>query len=242
METNTKFIPNISNLKDSDGILFTPQTSFSGWTVQSRIPWTEVFEESYNDDGELLLTSKKTYKHEDDPDLKPFTYKYVVNAIDLYKRTGDPGYAMVDVRLYLVPEPKYWTGEALKSIASLYGMENKTDEELHNNFQVTDAISNGMAVEMGKDAVWYDLEKNDEGFYDVLECPGVTALLDGAASVLDEVDGMRGFHIDAEWNALGSTGWDTLRYVLGGEDPVQKAIRNLFGKKVIVRIMGENYE
>ena len=48
---------------------------------------------------------------------------------------------------------------------------------------------------------------------------------DEAASVVNNMNAMRGFYLDKPWNMIGSTGWDILNELVGnGKDFISAAL------------------
>ena len=70
-----------------------------------------------------------------------------------------------------------------------------------------DLIDEGSYVQFGFEAVKVDPDKG----YDAVMNPKY----DEAASVVDNMNFMRGFYLDKAWNRIGSTGWDILNDLVG---------------------------
>lgn len=188
--------------------------SFGGWSTESIIDYTEKFDEVYNDAGQLVLETKQTFAHnEDDGSLPDFEYKYVVRCWDLPQFGSEDN--AISVELMMVVLPKYYHADKLKGIMSDYGVDSV--DELYTDMCLD------YAVRFADEYVDYD-EDNDEGFYYVLDNPEVVENLNVCASVLDAMNAMRGFKLDAAWNMIGTNGWDVLRDVLLGEDMIKSTL------------------
>lgn len=201
--------------------------AFSGIEIGTVIPWQEHFVQEYNDDGELKLLSKQTYRHEEEG--LTFDYRYVITATDLRRTSGEG--SDIYIELYLTPEPKDWCEASLISAATAYGWEKEPKEEILQKMRPQDAIENGYAVLFGRDSVKYDPEVYDEGFYDVLGNEDVVKKINAAASLVQFYDYTRGFGLDKYQNRIGSTGWDTLDECLNGKDKIQAALNRMKDQK-----------
>jgi hypothetical protein len=79
-----------------------------------------------------------------------------------------------------------------------------------------DLIDAGSYVPFGLEAVKVDPDKG----YDAVMLPKY----DEAASVIDNMNAMRGFYLDRPLNNIGSTGWDILNSLVGdGKDFIAAA-------------------
>lgn len=65
---------------------------------------------------------------------------------------------------------------------------------------VVDIVFNGLGITMG-----YEQVKHED----------VDEKLTGAMCAVECMDSLRGFFLDRAWNAIGTTGWDTIDYLLG---------------------------
>ena len=190
------------------------KVSFDGWTTENVIDWEEKFEEEYNDDGELILVSKETFTNEEDEDLPAFEYKYVIRCWDLPRYGSDDN--SISVELFMAPLPKYYNKETLNKLIKYFGYESAEDIWFG---ECIDECS----VKIADEYISYD-ENDKEGFYDVLDNNEVVNTLNAIASVLNEIDTFKAFKLDAAWNFIGTTGWDTLRETLLGEDRIMASI------------------
>lgn len=192
--------------------------TFAGMKIGTVSPWQDSFTEEYNDDGQLTLLSKETYRHEEEG--LAFDYRYVITATDLKRVSGEGN--VVQILLYLVPEPKDWHESSLMNAARTYGWEKEPREVILEQMRPQDAIENGFAVLFGQDSVEYD--PNEEGFYDVLDNAEAVEKLNAVASALQFYDNTRGFALDRPQNRIGTTGWDTLNECLNGKDKIQAGL------------------
>lgn len=199
--------------------------SFSGFRTAITSDWKEKFDELYNDDGQAVFVSKNVFHHEDE---MSFDYRYIINAIDMYSATGwAEGSNYISIRLYIMPEVSYWSDKALKDAAKLNGWENESIDALKEMLNAQDAISCGYIILCGDDAVYFDEKEYEDGFYDVLDNPEVIEKMNVIASAMEMIDACRGYAIDAAWNLLGTTGWDTLEEVLKGKDAIYASINRI---------------
>ena len=120
--------------------------------------------------------------------------------------------------------PKYVNKETLKEI---------TDEV---DYYFSDVTSSGVLPNMGDEYINYDPEQipEDENgnrwynyHYHLTDNKDFVQVLNVAATILDDVNVFRGFRMDRVWNDIGSTGWDSLRHLLLGEDWIKKSINRL---------------
>lgn len=186
------------------------------------IPYTEKFDVLYDDDGEMKLITKETYSTEADEDMPEFKYKYVLNCMDM-KAFGTQEKSIV-IQCLMCPLPKYVNKETLKEI---------TDEV---DYYFSDVTSSGVLPNMGDEYINYDPEQipEDENgnrwynyHYHLTDNKDFVQVLNVAATILDDVNVFRGFRMDRVWNDIGSTGWDSLRHLLLGEDWIKKSINRL---------------
>lgn len=201
--------------------------TFNGMEIGTVKPWQENFTQEYNDDGQLTLLSKETYRHEDEG--LDFGYRYVVTALDMRRAAGEGN--VVWVQLYLVPEPGSWCEESLRKAATAYGWEKEPVASILEKMWPQDAIENGYGVLFGRDHVEYDPQAHDEGFYDVLDNRDVKNMVDAAASAVGLYDNTRGFSLDKFQNRIGSTGWDVLNECLHGRDMIRAGLERLEARK-----------
>ena len=195
--------------------------NFDGWTTEHIIDWKEKFEEEYNDDGQLILVSKETFANEKDEDLPAFEYKYVIRCWDLPRFGSEDN--SISVELFMTPLPKYYNKETLNRLLSYSGYTSIDDLWFEDYLD-------GCAVRIADEYINYD-ENNEEGFYNVLDNEEIVNTLNAIASVLDAVDRFKAFKLDASWNYIGTTGWDTLREILLGEDQIMATI-NRYEKEI----------
>ena len=186
------------------------------------IPYTEKFDVLYDDGGEMKLITKETYSTEADEDMPEFKYKYVLNCMDL-QVFGSEEKSIV-IQCLMCPLPEYVNKETLKEI---------TDEV---DYYFSDVTSSGVLPNMGDEYINYDPEQipEDENgirwydyYYHLTDNKDFVQVLNVVATILDDVNAFRGFRMDRVWNDIGSTGWDSLRHLLLGEDWIKKSINRL---------------
>ena len=184
--------------------------SFGGWEPSQIIDWKEKFEIEYDDDGQLTLVSKETFKHEDD-DIPDFEYKYAIRCWDLYRFGSDEH--TISIELFMVVLPQYWCKKKQEELAKQYDYIN------FDKIWFEDLIEYGVRV--GDEYVNYN---EDEDYYHILDNTEVVKVINICASVFHAIDKMRGFVLDRVWNMLGTTGWDVLREVLEDKDMILASI------------------
>lgn len=189
--------------------------TFAGASAGNITNWEEIFEESYNDDGSVILVSKETFHHEEEG--LSFDYKYLMNIIDMSIATCGDIYC-IDMSLKMMPEFKCWCEKELLDAARMIGYEEHSIEEIIKYLMPSDALSAGNCITMMSEQVYYDSEENEDGFYDPLDNEEVSKKLNVAASLVQAVDGLKGFYLDKGWNHIGTNGWDVLNHVIKGED------------------------
>ena len=186
---------------------------FAGYDTDITTSWEEKYEELYNEDGSLVLISKETFHYDDpDSDLR-FEYRIAFSCVDMYSRCGEDTANYVVISLYMVPEPKYW----VDSFASFCGLENIPRSELLATLNVQYAIAFRYAIPLENDSVHYNLKEYDAPF-DVLKCEEAVRKINAAASILDDVNNLRKFSLNAIKNCSEYTNWETLKHALHGTD------------------------
>lgn len=186
--------------------------SFGGCSTENFISYKDKFDEVMNDAGEPILESKQTFCHTDD-DLPDFEYKYVVRCWDL-PRFGSEQHA-ISIELFMVALPQYWCEDRIEGVMDYNGVDSI-------DYVYTDMLLD-YSPRLADEYVDYD-EENDDGFYHIEENPDAVDMLNACASVLDAINGMRGFYLDRAWNMIGTNGWDALREVLMGEDMIMATL------------------
>lgn len=200
--------------------------SFAGWKMGNPkyiIPYKEKFDEEYNDEGQLTLLSKETYKAEADDDMPAFEYRYLIKAMDLQAFGSDQ--KTICFRLYMCPLRKYWKPDVLKDLP-----------EDHEDWFFEDAADSDIIPYIGEEYLDYtndDILPDENGnkwydyFYHITDWTKASEMLDMIATILDPMDSTRGHGLDQVWNQLGNTGWDLLEYILNGKDWVNTALSRL---------------
>lgn len=186
------------------------------------IPYTDKFDVLYDDGGEMRLITKETYSTEVDEDMPAFKYKYILNCMDLQ---GSQEKSIV-IQCLMCPLPEYVNKETLSEI---------TDDL---DFYFSDATSSGILPNMGDEYINYDPEQipEDENgnrwydyYYHLTDNKDFIQVLNVVATMIDDLDIMKGWRMDRVWNRIGNTGWDLLNNLLNGKDYVEAALERLKG-------------
>ena len=158
-------------------------------------------------DDEVIYESKQTYEHREEG--LNFDYKFVIRAENAYELTGEPEDENVwHLEVMLVPTVDSLLPNKQKALQDMMG------EGWEPN--LIDLIDEGYYVQIGFEAVKVDPAKG----YDAVMNPKY----DEAASVIDNMNFMRGFYLDKAQNRIGSTGWDILNSLVGnGKDFISAA-------------------
>lgn len=158
-------------------------------------------------DDEVIYESKQTYEHREEG--LNFDYKFVIRAENAYELTGEPEDENVwHMEMLLVPTIDSLLPKKQKDLQDMVGEDGEPN--------LIDLIDEGSYVQFGFEAVKVD---PDEG-YDAVMNPKY----DEAASVVDNMNFMRGFYLDKAQNRIGSTGWDILNSLVGnGKDFISAA-------------------
>lgn len=205
------------------------QNTFGGISTEKKKDWRDIFEEEYNDDGQLNLVQKGSpYIHEEEGFY--FKFHLAVEAIDLFHLTGDANQKYIAFSLLLIPETEYWHENTMKELSDLTDIPA---DELKNCVTVSDAVSIGAAVRLIREEVKYEDETNpdennwDDGYYDILDCPQAVEKLNSIASIADTAVNFRGFLLDREWNRIGSNGWDIIEMAVKGKYLFENALSRM---------------
>lgn len=170
-----------------------------GWVVDHEPKkLDDLFDCVRDADGEVIYESKQTYEHREEG--LNFDYKFVIRAENAYELTGEPEDENVwHMEMHLVPTIDSLLPKKQKALQDMVG------EGWEPN--LIDLIDEGSYVQFGFEAVKVDPDKG----YDAVMNPKY----DDAASVIDNMNAMRGFYLDKPWNMIGSTGWDILNELVG---------------------------
>ena len=166
-----------------------------GWVVDHEPKkLDDLFDCVRDADGEVIYESKQTYEHREEG--LNFDYKFVIRAENAYELTGEPEDENVwHLEVMLVP-----------TVDSL--LTNKREDTIDGeDCTFIDLIDAGFYVQFGFEAVKVDPAEG----YDAVMNPKY----DEAASVVDNMNVMRGFYLDKPQNRIGSTGWDILNELVG---------------------------
>ena len=174
-------------------------------TDSEQFTLEDKFVERYNDSGEAIYVSKRTFNHVEDG--LSFRYKYLVEVCDMREISGDN---KVGVNLYIVP-----TFQSLseKNRGFFDGKPNPKHD-------ITDEIHRyGCSVFMGGES--FDMD--EETPWD--EDERIAEALNTAANVFETINSLRGFYLDRVQNGIGNTGWDFLKDYINGEPYVEAAFQ-----------------
>lgn len=178
-----------------------PISIFGLTSSRDNISKTEL-EDNFDvlDDNSEMITSyisKETYETEEDGDLKPFKYKYVIEVYEPEYNDEDDGHdGNLYVTLYMVIDPK----DVHPSIYQKVTNYSDVEEADYYDFQ-----SEGFNV-------IFEQSEFKNGEYDLKE------ILNAAANAVDTINAMRGFWLDRYKNRLGNTGWDYIEWLINNKD------------------------
>ena len=160
---------------------------------------------------EIYYFTKKTFKHEEEG--FEFEYKYVVRVEDLYELTGEDDYkGKVEIDLYLVPTEKSLCEKTRARVRESCGLAD--DDRL----LLSDIVSYGLGAR-----ILYEIVDNCR----YIDGSKVKSKLLAIANMVDMIDGIRGFYLDAVWNGIGTTGWDVLKEMIHGKDYIESSFERL---------------
>ena len=170
-----------------------------GWVVDHEPKkLDDLFDCVRDADGEVIYESKQTYEHREEG--LNFDYKFVIRAEDAYELTGEPEDENVwPMEMLLVPTIDSLLPKKQKALQDMVGEDGEPS--------TIDLIDEGFYVQIGFEAVKVDPAEG----YDAVMNPKY----DEAASVVDNMNAMRGFYLDKPLNMIGSTGWDILNELVG---------------------------
>ena len=170
-----------------------------GWVVDHEPKkLDDLFDCVRDEDDEVIYESKQTYEHREEG--LNFDYKFVIRAENAYELTGEPEDENVwHMEMLLVPTIDSLLPKKQKALQDMVGEDGEPN--------LIDLIDEGSYVQIGFEAVKVDPAEG----YDAVMNPKY----DEAASVVDNMNAMRGFYLDKPWNMIGSTGWDILNELVG---------------------------
>lgn len=183
-----------------------------GWVVDHEPKkLDDLFDCVRDADGEVIYESKQTYEHREEG--LNFGYKFVIRAEDAYELTGEPDDENVwYMEMLLVPTIDSLLPKKQKALQDMVGEDGEPN--------IIDLIDEGSYVQFGFEAVKVDPDKG----YDAVMNPKY----DDAASVVNNMNAMRGFYLDKPWNMIGSTGWDILNELVGnGKSFIMAALERM---------------
>ena len=176
--------------------------------------WLDLFEEYYNDDGEMIAFSKEVFEHGFDfEDVCKFKYRLCIKVLTMNSFLSDDedGDNDVHIELFIVPLPKYLNSKIKNEIANCMGVED---------IDVYDIVTYGNCPCLDRD---YLTLNDNVDIYDVTENEEIVKMLNACATTCKTINNLRGLYLDRTWNMIGNTGWDLLGDMLNGEDFIQKA-------------------
>lgn len=183
-----------------------------GWVVDHEPKkLDDLFDCVRDADGDVIYESKQTYEHREEG--LNFGYKFVIRAEDAYELTGEPDDENVwYMEMLLVPTIDSLLPKKQKALQDMVGEDGEPN--------IIDLIDEGSYVQFGFEAVKVDPDKG----YDAVMNPKY----DDAASVVNNMNAMRGFYLDKPWNMIGSTGWDILNELVGnGKSFIMAALERM---------------
>lgn len=144
---------------------------------------------------ETVFATKKTFEHVEEG--LNFKYKYIIDCV------ACEGKMFYSLEMIILPES--CCEEYLIGCLSSSGFDDVDDvDELS---LIDTFFYGGNTITFGTESEDTPAEDNDWN-YD---------LLDKIASVYETFDSLRGFYIDKPWNAIGTTGWDTIKHCVNGD-------------------------
>jgi hypothetical protein len=121
-------------------------------------------------------------------------YYYAIQVIDLGEACGEEGYQVI---LHYVIHPQSVCERIINNIFEQFCDDDFGIEDI----AWFDLMHEGCTIQLGskhaKDEI--ELEK----------------VLLGAMTSVETINALRGFWLDREWNMIGTTGWDVIKYALG---------------------------
>ena len=162
----------------------------------------EIQREMDDYDDTTFYLSKRVYQHDLDPDFK-FEYQYGVEAYRYEDENDNTIHTFYT--LYLIPTFKSLCDTKQKDVQKdvLFFTGN---EENPNTMDVFDY---GMNVIL--------CMENTDGEYD-------KSVMDKIASVINMIDGLRGFYLDKIQNRIGTTGWMLLDDFINDKDSIKATL------------------
>ena len=179
-----------------------------GWSFDHETKKVDDLFDCIRDaDDEVIFATKETYEHREEG--LNFDYKFAIRAENAYEMTGEPeDENMWHLELMLVPTVDSLLPNKQKELQDMVGEDGEPN--------LIDLIDDGSFVEFAFEAVKIDLDKG----YDAVMNPKY----DEVASVIDNMNAMRGFYLDKSQNKIGTTGWDILNSLVGdGKDFISAA-------------------
>ena len=149
-------------------------------------------------DDITFYLSKRVYQHDMDPDFK-FEYQYGVEAYRYEDENDNTIHTFYT--LYLIPTFKSLCDKNQKDVLLFTGNEE--------NPNTMDVFDYGMNVIL--------CTENTEGEYD-------KSVMDKIASVINMIDGLRGFYLDKIQNRIGTTGWMLLDDFINDKDSIKATL------------------
>ena len=158
----------------------------------------EIQREMDDYDDTTFYLSKRVYQHDLDPDFK-FEYQYGVEAYRYEDENDNTIHTFYT--LYLIPTFKSLCDTKQKDVLFFTGNEE--------NPNTMDVFDYGMNVIL--------CMENTDGEYD-------KSVMDKIASVINMIDGLRGFYLDKIQNRIGTTGWMLLDDFINDKDSIKATL------------------
>ena len=158
----------------------------------------EIQREMDDYDDITFYLSKRVYQHDLDPDFK-FEYQYGVEAYRYEDENDNTIHTFYT--LYLIPTFKSLCDTKQKDVLFFTGNEENTN--------TMDVFDYGMNVIL--------CMENTDGEYD-------KSVMDKIASVINMIDGLRGFYLDKIQNRIGTTGWMLLDDFINDKDSIKATL------------------
>jgi hypothetical protein len=160
-----------------------------------------LFENIYDTGEDVVFQTTKVYEHIEEG--LNFKYRYLIKVTrvnDDFTNDDPINSDIFGAYVYLVLMPDSLNELTRTNICEFCGIE-------YDKLECADIIEYGCGVLVAwtNGMLVTDAETN---FFDYEE---VSRLVNLVSNVVEHIDMMRGFCLDAPYNALGNTGWDTIK-------------------------------
>lgn len=174
-----------------------------------KVDIEKEFKQIYEDEYELFLLGKLEFQHREEG--LNFNYKYAIKVLDIEALSGELGAPLV-IELLLVPSPDSLAKKSFLGLASTY---DDWYDDLEEDYKYLDIANYSFAVTMEQESLDKPKDADEKPF---LEIPEVKDKIENAILFYKTIDTLRGFNLDRPWNRLGTTGWDTIKSAVNGEE------------------------